>query len=252
MEAVNRRVILVAIIMALLTSFLIYIYIKKATTTEDTAEYTNVYAAVKTLPAKYKITDSDLKEIRVTKEFLNIKAVRNKADIVGKRLKERVIAGEQILQERLSSDNNLLLAFNIPEGKRAVSININEQIEVANLIRPGDFVDVIGSFDKEEVDDKTNKITFPRITKIILQNVQILALGQEQIVEDEKSKELPKTVTIAVSPQDSEKLVFASEYAVLRLALRPLDEKENVDTQGVIRHDLVPDKGVTISPSSSK
>lgn len=252
MESVNRKAILIAIIMALLTSFLIYMYIKKATTAVDTTEYFKVYAAVKTLPARYKITDSDLKELKVTKEALNPKAVRNKADIVGKRLKDSVIEGEQILGDRLASDDNYIMSYNIPSGKRAVSINVNEQVEVADLIKPGDFVDVIGSFDKEEVDDKADKTVYPRITKIILQNVQILAIGQEQAVVDEKTKELPKTVTIAVSPQDSERIVFASEYAVLRLTLRAVDDKGNVDTQGVIREDLVTDKGVKVVPISGK
>lgn len=252
MESVNRRVILIAVIMALLTSFLIYIYIKKATTSIETTEYIKVYVAAKTMPPKYKITDADLKEIKVTKEYLNSKAVQNKAEIVGKRLKDRIIEGEQILKERLVDDSKFSLSFNIPEGKRAVSVNVNEQIEVANLIRPGDFVDIIASFDKDEVDDKINKTTYPRITKTILQNVQVLALGQDQVVTDDKTKELPKTVTVAVSPQDAEKLVFSSEYAVLRLALRPVDEKGNVDTQGVIRGDLASNKGVVVSPSSGK
>jgi pilus assembly protein CpaB len=252
MESVNKKVILAAVIMALITSVLIYMYIKKATTSIDTVEYTKVYVAAKTLPARNKITDSDLKELKITKDFLNSKAVLNKSDIVGKRLKDRVIEGEQILGDRLISNSEDILSFDVPKGKRAVSINVNEQVEVADLIRPGDFVDVIGSFEKEEIDDKTNKVIYPRITKIILQNVQILALGQEQTVGDEKAKELPKTVTIAVSPEDSEKLVFASEYGVLRLALRGVDDKANVDTQGVIRGDLLPDKGVQIVPNSGK
>lgn len=252
MESVNRRVILIAIIMALLTSFLIYIYIKKATTITTTDEYVKVFVASKTLLPKYKITDADIKEIKITKEYMNSKAIRNKSEIIGKRLRDSIIEGEQILKDRLVDDNKFNLSFNIPEGKRAVSMNVNEQVEVANLIRPGDFVDVIGSFDKDEIDDKSNKTTYPRITKTILQNVQVLALAQEQILTDDKTKELPKTVTVAVSPQDAEKLVFASEYATLRLALRPVDEKGNTDTQGVIRGDIVPNKGVIISPSTMK
>jgi pilus assembly protein CpaB len=120
------------------------------------------------------------------------------------------------------------------------------------MVRPGDFVDVIASFDKEEIDSGANKVVYPRITKTVLQNVQILSLGQDQVVAEDKSKELPKTVTLAVSPQDAEKLVYVSEYAVLRLALRPIDDKNVADTPGTIRGDFVTNKGVQILPMAPK
>lgn len=248
MEPVNRRIILIAIIMALFTSFLVYIYIKKATTKPEVVEYVNVYVATKTLPPKHKITDADLKQVKVTREYLNSNAVLNKADIVGKRLKDSIIEGEQILRDRLVDENKMALAYSIPEGKRAVSINVNDQIAVSHLLRPGDFVDVIASFEKEEDEDGLNKTVYPRITKTIIQNAEVLALGQDQRIAEDKLKEPPKTITLAVDPQETEKLVFASEYAVLRLALRPADDDRNVNTQGILRNDIVPGRGVKAIP----
>jgi pilus assembly protein CpaB len=246
METVNKRVILIAIIMALITSFLVYLYISGMTTQKDVVDYINVYIAAKTLPPKYKITESDIKQTKVTKEYLNPKALTNRADIVGKSLKESVIQGEQILSDRLVDDKNTTLAYSIPEGKRAVSINVNEQTEVANLIRPGDSVDVIANFGKEEVEDKTTKTIYPAITKIIIQNVEVLALGQDQLVSDEKTKDLPKTVTLAVTPEESEKLVYASEFATVRLALRPSNDNKDTVTEGVIGNDLTSGRGVIV------
>lgn len=248
MESVNRKVILIAVVLALFTSFLVYVYIKKATTKPDVVEYISVYVAAKTLPPKYKITDADIKQVKVTREYLNSKAVLNKADIVGKKLKDSIIEGEQILRDRLAEEGKVTLAYKIPEGKRAVSINVNEQLNVSNLVRPGDIVDVIASFDKEEVEDATIKTVYPRITKTIVQRVEILAIGQEQTILDEKIKEPPQTITLAVTPQDAEKIVYASEYAVLRLALRPVDDEKDVNTPGIVRGDLAPNKGVYTLP----
>ena len=248
MESVNKRVILIALVMALLTSFLIYVYVKKVTTKTEVVEYINVYVAAKTLPSKHMIADADLKQVKVTREYLNPRAALNKGDIVGKRIKDSIIEGEQILKDRLVDDDKIALAFSIPTGKRAVSVNVDEQIEVANLIRPGDFVDVIASFEKEEFEDKSNKTVFPRVTKTILQNVQVLAMGQDMVVTDDKAKELPKTVTLAVGAQDVEKLVYASEYAVLRLSLRPVGDNSTIDSQGIIRGDMATGKGVLVLP----
>ena len=242
MESVNRKVILIAIVLSIFTSLLVYIYINKATAKPDTVDGISVYVAARTMPAKYKIADSDIEQVKINGELFNIKAVTNKADIVGKQLKESIIEGEQILGERLVDEDNTVLSYGIPEGKRAVSINVNEQLAVSYLFRPGDFVDVVASFEKDEIVKAHETTVYPRITKIIIQNVEILSLGQDQVITDEKLKEIPKTVTLAVNIQEVEKLVYASEYAVLRLALRPADDNKNVNTQGIIREDF-PAKG---------
>jgi pilus assembly protein CpaB len=246
METVNKRVIMVALVMAFFTTFLIYVYIKKMTTKPDVIQYINVYVAAKTLPPKTKIVDSDLKQVKITSEYLNSKAVLNKSDIVGKRLKDSIIEGEQILGDRLVDESNMELAFSLPAGKRAVSINVNEQLEVANLLRPGDFVDVLASFQRVEEEDKLNKYVYPEITKIILQDVQVLALGQDLTIDETKKTELPKTVTLAVTPQEAEKLVYASEFATLRLALRAVDDHNNIVTPGTIKSDVISEKGTKI------
>lgn len=232
MGSVNKRVILIALILALFSSFLIYVYIKKATTAPDMTEYADVFVAARTMPSKHMITEADIKTVKVSRNYIHPKAILNKGDIVGKASIDSIIEGEQILSDRLVDGNNSALAFNIPEGKRAVSINVNEQTQVANLIMPGDFVDVIVSFNKEDIS--------PAITKTVIQNIEVLALGQQQIISDKKPAELPKTVTLAVSLQEAEKLVYASEFGVLRLALRRVNDKSITNTTGAVKVNLVP------------
>ena len=248
MEPVNRKIMLIAVILAAFATFLVYVYIRNAAAKPEVVEYIDVYVAAKTMPAKYKITDADLKQIKITRELLNSKALLNKADIVGKRTKDSIIEGEQILRDRLLDGNKLSLAFNIPQGKRAISIIVNEQTDISHMLRPGDFVDVIAGFDEEQKEESDSRTVFPRITATIIQNVQVLALGQDQAVTDEKVKEPPKTVTLAVTPQEAESLAYASEYAVLRLALRPAGDNESANTTGVTRDDLVPRKGIRVLP----
>ncbi|MDP4092183.1 MAG: Flp pilus assembly protein CpaB [Bacillota bacterium] len=247
MESTNKKIVAAAVILALITAFLIYVYIKNSEGKPVTVQYTNVYVAVNTLPAKHKIEDSDIKLAKIAREYVNPDAIFDKNEIIGKNLKESIIAGEQILHGRLIDDRKTELAYNVPKDKRAVSFNINEQIAVSDLIRPGDFVDVLASFDKEEVDSNGNKITYPRTTKIIIQNVQVLAMSQDQLITDEKLKEPPKTVTLAVSPEDSVKLTYATEYGVVRLALRSVGDDNKVDSPEIIRNDLVSGKGAATS-----
>ncbi|MFZ5989752.1 MAG: Flp pilus assembly protein CpaB [Bacillota bacterium] len=236
MESVNRRVILISLILAVFTTGLVYLYIKKATTKPEVIEYINVYVAAKTMPAKHLIAEADIKQSRVTKEYLSSQAVLNKADIIGKRLKDRVIEGEQILRDRLVEEEDLTLTYSLPKGKRAVAVNVNDQIGVAYLIKPGDMVDVIANF--------TGSTNEPDFTKTVIQNVQVLALGQDMGAEEKKQAEPPKTVTLAVSPEEAEKLSFVTEFATIRLALRNVEDDANVNTDGVIKKDMAGQKGL--------
>jgi pilus assembly protein CpaB len=253
MEKTNKKILIIALIISLVTAALIYIYVSRNTSAAEAPviEYAEVYAAARTIPAGSEITREDVKPVKVAKELANANAAADMGDIVGKRAKESIIEGEQFMKERLSDGNDMSLSFSIPDGMRAVSINVNEQIGVAYLLRPGDCVDVVASFEKEEESSVDTVKYHPRITKVILQNVQVLALGQDTDVPPGKLTELPVTVTLAVGKDDVEKFVYASEYGILRLTLRPADDKSVISSQGIMRSDVTGGKGVYSEPCDS-
>ena len=249
MESVNKKVIFITLILTIVTSLLIYAYISKATTkAEVTVEYAEVLVAASTLSPKHIITEIDIKLIKIEKNRVNIKALTNKADIVGKRVRESILADEQIVPERLMDEKKSALSFSMPEGMRALSININEQSFVSYLIRPGDYIDIIASFELETIEEASTITIFPRITKTVIQNLQVLALSQNTVVTGEKVTEIPKTVTLAVTPQDAEKLVYASQYATLTMVLRHADDHEIIKSDGVNRKDVASTKGMYTMP----
>jgi pilus assembly protein CpaB len=252
MEKANKKIIIIALFLSLITAMLIYIYMSSGTKTDaPKTEYATVYIAAKTMPARYKITAADIKQVKIAKELLNESTLSDANEITGKLTVDRIIAGEQIIKERLADEGTVLLSYSLPEGTRAVSMNVNEQISVASLLRPGDFVDVIASFEKEEEDNGQTVKTYPRITRTVLQNVKVLALGQDMTLPVDKLAELPVTVTLAVKKEDVEKFVYASEYAVLRLALRPVGDEAQTSSQGIAREDVTGTKGVYSKPSGS-
>lgn len=61
MESVNKRVIIISLVLAIFTTSLVYLYIQKATAKTEVTEYINVYVAATTLPAKHLITEADIK-----------------------------------------------------------------------------------------------------------------------------------------------------------------------------------------------
>ncbi len=250
MEKANTKIIIIALVLSLITAALIYFYIS-ADKTEAAPEikYATAFVAAGNIPARTEITLEHIKQVKIAEELLNTSALSDQKDIVGKYTKESIIAGEPFLPQRLAGEDNMTLSYYIPEGKRAISMNISEQASIAYLLRPGDYVDVIASFDKENEEMGELTKTYPRISKVILQNVQVLALGQEMTLSADKLSEVPSTVTLAVSKDDMEKFVYASEFAALKLALRPVDDQSQSETNGIIRADMTGSKGVITSAS---
>jgi len=179
--------------------------------------------------------------------------------------------GEQITSTRFIKPEDIGMAFNIPDDMLAISIPINEIIGVSNLINVGDMVNVIATFEPSETQveaieerPETEEIALEieeistgieeeipeiisEITQTLLWNVEVLYLGTRVIVEvepegsvsilgasqtrDEQSEDI-RTITLAVTPEQSEKLVFTEEIGSVWLALLPLDGVEKEETTG--------------------
>lgn len=243
MEKLNRKLLVLALFMALITSLLIYFYLSGISSRQVKITTVGMYTAKVDIPARTVVTDAMIMEVQIPENITLPKGLKSKNEIVGKMTKDKIIRGEPILAERLYSDDKTSMAYTIPEGKRAVTIGVNEVSEVADFIEAGDCVDIIATFDEKDKDLGKTKVFYPKLTKTVLQNVQILGIGQSMEVERKDDKKLPVSVTLAVTPAEAEKLVLADESGVLRLALRPAAEQGQVRTDGVVRDDLMPAKG---------
>jgi len=102
----------------------------------------------------------------------------------------------------------------ITEGKRAVSVRVNEVAGVAGFVMPGDFVDVLYTRD-EESRRNGNDLQ----TDILLQNVKVLGIDQD-LNDMSAIPNVVKTVTLEVSNVDAQKLHLAQDAGKLSLTLR--------------------------------
>ena len=242
MEGLNKKILALAIIMAFVTCMLLYFYIS-GLSSDSEIEYTEAYAASVEIPARTVVEDKMIVKVQVPKGTKIAAGISDKSKIVGRLTKERIIKDELILPDRLYNDEKTNMAFIIPAGKRAVTIGVNEVTEVGDFLIPGDYVDVIATFDEANVEIGGSKIYYPKYTKIILQNIQVLGVAQNMQVLKEKDKDLPASVTLAVTPGEAERLVLADESGVLRLALKPAADNSTIQANGVIKDDMVLPKG---------
>jgi pilus assembly protein CpaB len=148
--------------------------------------------------------------------------------IVDRGLIISVVKNEPILPAKLASkEAGAGLPPIIPPGKRALSVRVNEVIGVAGYVLPGTRVDVVATANPTS---RSEDIT----TKVVLQNVEVLAAGTrlEQDTPDGKPMQVT-VVTLLVTPDESERLTLASTEGKIQLALRnPLDTETPV-TSGI-------------------
>lgn len=243
MENVNKKIAIIAIAAALITSLLIYLYLSSMSSTGAGVRTKTAYVATRDIPAKVVITDSMITAVKVPVDITLPIGIADKNEIVGKMAKERIVKGEPILFERLYPEKKTSMAYVIPKGMRAVTISVNEIIEVGGFITPGDFVDVIATFQEKDKQMNGSVSYYPQYTKVLLQNVQVLGVGQNmaEVSSDDSAK--AASVTLAVNLTDAEKLVLSEESGTLRLALRPNMEDGAVTTPGAVRDDLMGTKG---------
>jgi pilus assembly protein CpaB len=131
---------------------------------------------------------------------------------------------EQKLKPKAGGAGSGFMTYIIPQGHRAITVAVNEVAGVAGFITPNDRVDVVLTTTIPGSKDEN-------ITKIILQNVPVLATGQ--ITEQKEGKPvIVPTVTLDLTPDDSEKIVLAASKGKLQLLLRNIADSAPVDAKG--------------------
>jgi len=153
--------------------------------------------------------------------------------VIGRAIVDGAVPDEPIIEARLApKDSGGGLASVIPKGKRAVSVRVNEIIGVAGFVLPRTRVDVLVS-----VNPGGDKVR--SASKLILQNVEVLAAGQK-IEQDKEGKPLTVSViTLLVTPKEAEELILASHEGDIGLALRNSLDLDSVLTSGVVLSSLI-------------
>lgn len=157
----------------------------------------------------------------------------------GRVVKSSVQRGEPILAAKLAPVGTQGgLSAVIAEGKRAMTVRVNDVVGVAGFALPGNYVDVMVNTqqDKEQKSDENIQIS-----RTVLEHVLVLAVAQEASRDETKPK-VVNAVTLELSPGDTEKLDLARSVGTLSLVLRNQVDKTPVVTAGITKKDLFGDK----------
>jgi len=164
----------------------------------------------------------------------------------GRVLKSNLLAGEPINEAKLAPAGTLGgLSALITEGKRAITVRVNDVIGVAGFALPGNYVDIIVSTQKEVTSGSDGRNQ--SISKIVLERILVLAVAQE-VNRDETKPKVVNAVTLEVSPEQAEKLDLARSVGSLSLALRNQVDPQSAVTEGATKLTLLPEIKPPVPP----
>jgi len=218
-----------AVIVALITSVLIYNTLQKKGKTPEVAslEIQPVAIAAADLSWGTVLTKETIKMVPFLKKSLPQGCFSDHSSLLGRVLLSHVKANEPIFESRLAPTSITTggVAAVISPKKRAIAVRVDKTIGVSGFIRPGNRVDVLVTL-------PTGKIPAP-ITKTVLENILVRTVGAE--IEKKGKEEKPHEVdviTLEVTPDEAEKLALAATEGKLQLTLRNYNDTELVITKG--------------------
>jgi pilus assembly protein CpaB len=241
------------------------------------------------------ITSNDIQLVDWPKAYYpDAAAVFTSTDaVIGHVARKDLLPGEPLFKQKVAgADVEAGLPVLIPDGMRALTVQVTDIKGLAGLLKPGDHVDVLATV-QQELDEQTINLS-----KTILQNTTVLAVEQdtddqrlaamqaldvaetdkkatatpqdaENDLKDQREKkvkarleaqrdqstDIPKNVTLAMWPDEAEKVMLAEEMGSLRLSLRPEFDHTPAKVKGVTAKELfgtTAARGVTHKPVASK
>lgn len=195
-----------------------------------------VVVAARTLHPGFEITEEDVRLVDMPPHLAPADGEGSLHMLVGRIPAERILEGDPVREARLADFTAARgLAALIPEGLRAISLNLANASAGSGFLLPGDRVDV----------QVTATIDGERKTEFLLDNVAVLAVDGSMTEESRKAGEThavgrqAPAVTLLVTPEEALALTHGYREGALQLALRSRIDLEAVHARGVSIRDLL-------------
>ena len=242
----NKRLLFVlgsAVVFGLLAAVSVSRYLSDAQA--SSRNMNNVVVAKVDIPLGTKIEAEQLQTVQFPSDAMPEGTFDKAEKLVGRVAVVGVAAREPVTDFKLAPEGSQGgISAVIPAGYRAMTVKVDDVIGVAGFLTPGTMVDVL-----TVIDPPGNTISSNPISKIVLQNVKVLASGQNlDKPKDEREADAVKAVTLQVTPDQAEKLALASTEGKLRLMLRNMIDQGDEQTQGADKKSLLTGEHATMPP----
>ncbi len=161
------------------------------------------------------LTLADVKMVDWPTAHVPTGAITSIAGAEGRVTRRPLVTGEPVLEGALfekGAEGGLPAV--IAADHRAVSVKVDSVIGVAGFVKPGAKVDVLATLRRV---DQQKQLPY---SKVILQDVKVLAIDQKLEEARDGEAQLVSVVTLEVKPDQAQKLIYSAHEGRLQLALR--------------------------------
>jgi pilus assembly protein CpaB len=197
------------------------------------------------IPVGTKIIAEQVTMVQFPKESTPDGAFESQEKLIGRVVVMNIAPREPITEARLAPEGTAGgLSAVIPEGYRAMTVKVDDVVGISGFIMPGTLVDIVVTIDPAEHAGMQDPIS-----KIVLQNIKVLANGQNiDKPADQREANSVKAVTLLVTPEQAEKLALASSEGKLQLVMRNQIDQGDEQTPGVNKRGLLSGERATQAP----
>ncbi len=208
-----------ALAVGLLVSYTVYNCLRTFAGSNNNERGVPVVMAADDIQVGTKLEAHDVHVVTLPQSAVPPGAFSATSQVLGRGAILPVSKGEFILPSKLAAVNaGTGLPSMIPQGMRAVSVRVNDVVSVAGFVQPGTHVDVLATGQGGGND---------RQTTTVLENVLVLAVGKSLDRNPLADAQTAPVITLAVSPDDAQKLALVSQEGRIQLSLRnPMDTRK--------------------------
>jgi pilus assembly protein CpaB len=222
-----------AVVAGLVATFGIHRYVSVKTRVVK-APTRQVFVATADISPGTAIIGQAVKAVTWPQEVIPPNSAATMREIEGRVVKVPIPQGNPVLFSMLAPVGTAAgLSGILEDGKRALTVKVDEVAGVAGFVHPGDHVDVLMDMDMKSQGQQEH------ISKTILHDVMILTTGQIWEQKGDNKPMVVNTVTLELTPDDAETLNLASNNGKIRLALRNRNNKTVAQTSGVTTSNLI-------------
>jgi len=209
-----------AILFGLVAAYTAKRYLEPKPVAEKTVP---VLSAKINLPHGARLRHEDMELLKKPADQVPPGAMSSPARAYLRVLKSTIMAGQPITEEAMYPVGQMpTLEEQVPAGMRAVTFPVDRNNALAGMLMPSTNVDVALTVKGDKSDLQGLK------TLTILRRVKVLATSHHFFKAEQKVNDGIHSVTVAVTPEQANKLILSQKYGTLSVTLHGPEDTETV------------------------
>lgn len=228
---------LLALIFGILAALGSYIFLSGNKTEGGSVKMQDIPVAKENIEAFTKLTGAHFEMKAFPQVSIHPETITSVDSMIDMYASTNIRMGEPILNARIRESIDDVLPSVIKKNHRAISVLSNEFQAVGDLVRPGDYVDLI-VFLPEKM--RKDEVIREDQAQIFVENIKVLAVSRVTLPGGQAHEEVPDrySVTLEVPVEHTQKIVLAENIGLIEIILRREDDKNIRKGSPVFWEDL--------------